>query len=92
MNGVGRMLSLLLGFALGAIREILVVKYSGSIIDLKPVTGSLTSLGIGHLDFLVFMTLASFQNPWMFYGYIYGESVASYFAIKRRKICLIAAQ
>jgi len=80
------LLSLPLGFALGVVRELLVVKYQGAIIDLNAVTGGVTTWGIGHLDFLVFLVLARFDNPFMAYAYIYGESLASYFGIKHRRV------
>lgn len=77
--------SLALGLILGAIREILVVKYQVSVIDLRPRLGAGSTWGIGHIDFLVYFALATFNNPWVFLGWIYGETIASYWAIKRRK-------
>lgn len=80
------LISLPLGFVLGVVRELLVVKYQGSIIDLNATAGGITTWGIGHLDFLVFLVLARFDNPFMAYAYIYGESLASYFGIKHRRV------
>lgn len=80
------LISMPIGFIMGAIREYLVVRYQGSIIDLNPMMGATTSWGIGHLDFIMFFAMAQFDNPWMAYGYIYGESLASYFGIKHRKV------
>lgn len=79
-------ISLPLGFILGVLRELLVVKYQGAIIDLNANAGGWTTWGIGHLDFLVFLVLARFDNPFMAYAYIYGESLASYFGIKHRRV------
>jgi uncharacterized protein (DUF697 family) len=78
------LLSLSLGVILGVIREVLVVKYQGSIIDVKASLGAGTTWGLGHIDFVVYYALAQLQNPWMFYGTIYGSTVAAYFCIRRR--------
>jgi len=77
--------SLLLGLCLGAIREILVVKYQGSVIDARPKIGAGSTFGIGWIDFFVFFALASLNNPWVFIGWIHGETIAAYFAIRRRR-------
>lgn len=78
-------ISIFLGFALGVLRELLVVGYQGAVIDLNPRRGAGTTWGIGHLDFIVMYALARLDNPFMFYSYIYGETAASYFGIARRK-------
>jgi hypothetical protein len=78
-------LSVFFGFILGMIRERLVVGYHGAVIDYSPRRGALTTWGIGHLDFIVMLTMTQFENPFMMYGYIWGETVASYFGIKARK-------
>lgn len=80
------LISIPLGFIMGVLRELLVVKYQGSIIDLNATIGGVTTWGIGHLDFIMFYAMSQMNNPFMAYAYIYGESCASFFGIKHRSI------
>jgi hypothetical protein len=76
---------IVLGVALGLTREFLVVRYFWAITAKLAFLGSGLTLGIGLLDLLVIGTLALEKNLWLAVGYVIGESIGTFAAVKLGK-------
>jgi polyferredoxin len=75
----------LLGVLLGLAREFLVVRYYVSIQGRRALLGSGISLGIGLLDLVIIAKIMLDANLVMAIGYVLGEAVGTFLAVRLRK-------
>lgn len=74
-----------LGILLGIAREFLVCRYYLAVSGRKAFLGSGISLGIGLLDLFIVAKIMLDQNLGMAVGYVLGEALGTYLAVKLRK-------
>jgi hypothetical protein len=77
-------MTLFLGLLLGFAREFSVVRYLKAVQARSALLGSVLTLGIGCLDLVVIARLALEGDLRMAIGFLIGETLASYFAIKAK--------
>ena len=74
-----------IGTLLGLAREFLVVRYYLAVGGRRALLGSALSLGIGVLDLGVIAKIMLDGNLIMAIGYVAGETIGTYAAVKLRK-------
>lgn len=78
-------LRILLGLAIGAVVEFLIIKYTQAIVELKPKQGASTTLGLGLLNLFVVGMLSWGKYVDLPIAGVVGESICNYFVIKHDK-------